>query len=78
MRRVWRYLVPLVTAGAVGFVLGPVLAPALGKTLRPAVRTGLKGGMIFWSTSRRRVHELRESLDDLIAEAQHEIGATKE
>lgn len=78
MRKLFRYVWAVAAAGAVGIVVGPIIAPTLATTLRPAAKSGIKGGLLLVSKGRRRVSELRESMEDLIAESRHELGDTKE
>ena len=59
------------TVVAVG--LGAVLlAPMAGQVLRPMVKEVIKGGMLAY----RGLAELGQTMGDIMAEAQHELGAS--
>jgi len=60
----------VLTAMAVG--VGAVfLAPLAGQVLRPLVKEVIKGGMLAY----QGLAELGEAVGDIMAEAQHELGA---
>lgn len=69
MRRIWG----LLAAGAIGVVVGPAIAPALGRSLRPLARGVLKSGIVAFERGRQQATVLAETFDDVRAEAMHEL-----
>ena len=51
-------------------------APSLGRALRPAARSVIKQGIMLTQGAQVRAAELREDLEDLVAEAREEANAT--
>jgi hypothetical protein len=49
-----------------------VLAPSIGRWTRPVVRNAIKQGIILSEGAQIRAAELREDLEDLVAEARSE------
>ena len=64
-----RRLLTIVAAGAVGVVIGPAVAPAIGRVLRPVARSAIKAGFVAMRRGREQAAVLAETLDDLKAEA---------
>jgi hypothetical protein len=63
----------LATGLAVGIgtvLLGPALIETVGRTLRPAAKAVVKGGLVFY---RETLSELGEVASDLVAEARAEL-----
>jgi Protein of unknown function (DUF5132) len=59
---------------AVGVVvLGPTVAPALGRALRPLVKGAIKGGIVAYGWGRESFAEMQEYVEDTYAEAQAEM-----
>lgn len=54
-------------------LLAPVAFAAMSGFARPASRAALKAGILFYEKGRETVAELGEVLDDLVAEARHEL-----
>jgi hypothetical protein len=67
-----RRLLTILAAGAVGILIAPAVAPALGRSLRPAGRAVLKAGLRASAQSQRALGTLRETIEDLQAEIDHE------
>jgi hypothetical protein len=51
-------------------ILGPTVIQTMGSILRPAAKTLIKGGMVFY---RETLSELGEMATDLVAEARAEL-----
>ena len=56
--------------GAGALLFGPTVIQTLGSILRPAAKTLIKGGMVFY---RETLSELGEMATDLVAEASAEL-----
>ena len=54
-------------------LLAPMAFAAMSGFARPASRAALKAGILFYEKGRETVAELGEVLDDLVAEARHEL-----
>jgi hypothetical protein len=67
-----RRVLTILTAGAIGILIGPAVAPALGRTLRPAGRSALKAALRAVVEGQRAAGTLRETIEDLQAEIAHE------
>jgi Protein of unknown function (DUF5132) len=61
--------------GIVAFVLLPVLFPVVGKPLAKAI---IKGGILLYENSKGAIAPVRETWDDIIAQAKTELAATEE
>ena len=48
-------------------------APALGRWARPAVRGAIKQGIILSQGAQVRMSEMREDIEDLVAEARDDV-----
>jgi hypothetical protein len=68
-----RRILGLLAAGAIGIVVGPAIAPALGRSLRPLARGALKSGIMAYERGRQQAAVLGETLDDVRAEAMHDL-----
>lgn len=55
-------------------LLAPVLLPAVAGIARPLARAAMKSGIIAYEKGREAAAELREVVEDLMAEAQSELG----
>ena len=56
--------------GVGAIMLGPTAVRTMGSILRPAAKTFIKGGMVFY---RETLSELGEMATDLVAEARAEL-----
>jgi hypothetical protein len=54
----------------VAIILGPTVIQTMGSILRPAAKTLIKGGMVFY---RETLSEIGEIATDLVAEARAEL-----
>jgi hypothetical protein len=61
--------------GIVAFVLLPVLFPAIGKPLAKAI---IKGGILLYEKSKGAIAPVRETWEDIIAQAKTELAAGEE
>jgi hypothetical protein len=62
----------LAIAVGVAFI-GPVVAPALGRVLRPVLKNAIKGGIVLYGWGREGLAEMREYTEDTYAEAMAEM-----
>ncbi len=60
--------------GIVGIVLIPVLLPVIGGVGRPIAKAIVKGGIALYENNKGAIEELRESWEDIIAEARAEVS----
>lgn len=67
---------------ALGFGLGlaaaaafPGLAPAIRGVGRPLVKSAIRAALVAADGGRERLAEMQETLEDLIAEVQHELAS---
>ncbi|MBD2502172.1 DUF5132 domain-containing protein [Anabaena azotica] len=60
--------------GIVGIVLIPVLLPVMGGVGRPIAKAIVKSGIALYEKNKGAIGELRESWEDIIAEARAEVG----
>lgn len=67
-----RRLFMVIFAGLIGLLIAPIVGPALARLARPAVKVGIGAGMSAYRTARVKVAELRETLEDILAETQNE------
>ncbi|TAK27697.1 MAG: DUF5132 domain-containing protein [Chloroflexota bacterium] len=58
--------------GIAGALVGGVLGPVLARATRPVAVGAITQGISIRENVRARVAELREDLDDLVAQARHE------
>lgn len=65
------FVTGLVISGILA-VFGPVWLPVVSRRGRPAAKAAIRGGMSAYDAGRTRIAELREALEDLIAEAEVE------
>ena len=73
-----RRLVVPIAVGIVGMVIAPVVGPTLGRLLRPVAKGGIKAGISIYQRGRVLGTELAETTEDLIAEANAELGGDTE
>ena len=59
-----------VSIGVGTIIIGPTAIRAIGSILRPAAKTAIKGGMVFY---RETLSEIGEMATDLVAEARAEL-----
>ena len=64
-----RYIIPTLIAAIIGMVVGPVLTPTLGSVLRPLTRGSIRLSIGVFRSTRRRLAELSEMIDDITSEA---------
>lgn len=69
----WKTAATLAVGGAIGVFLAPAVGPALGRLVRPAAKAGIKAGLMLLERSRMAAAELRETVEDITAEAQAEF-----
>jgi hypothetical protein len=67
-----KYVIPALIGSAVTAIFGPVLLPAVSRLMRPIVKTGIRTGITAYQAGVVKIEELRESLDDVIAEVRQE------
>ncbi len=60
--------------GIVGIVLIPVLLPVIGGVGRPIAKAIVKSGIALYENNKGAIEELRESWEDIIAEARAEVS----
>ncbi len=60
--------------GIVGIALIPIFLPVIGGVGRPIAKAVVKSGIAFYEKNKDAIEELRESWDDIIAEAKAEVG----
>jgi hypothetical protein len=58
------------------FLGGVVAAPILKPILRPVAREAVKGGILLTNYVHQVITEVREEVEDLAAEASHELHTT--
>ena len=63
--------------GVAAALFRPLWAPVLARVGRPAAKTAIKQGVLAYEIGRERVAELGETMSDLMAEAQFELGAER-
>jgi hypothetical protein len=68
-----RYLVPTIIGSVLGVIIAPVVAPTLGRLLRPVARGTIKAGVSVYNRGRVLSAELAENVEDMVAEAQHDL-----
>lgn len=54
-------------------LVGSILGPALGRALRPVFRKAVKGGILTQRALAGVAAELREDIEDIVAEAKNEL-----
>ncbi len=55
-------------------VVAPVVLPILGRAMRPIAKSALKSGLALYERSRTALAEAGDSIADLYAEVQAEMG----
>jgi hypothetical protein len=63
--------------GAGAALLTPVVLPVLGALVKPVIKTAIKGGMLLYEKGEVLTAEMKETFEDLTAEAKSELGRTK-
>lgn len=67
-----RYVIPAVIGSLVTAIVGPIILPLLSRLMRPLVKTGIKTGVSIYQSGAVKLEELKESLDDVLAEVRDE------
>ena len=65
----------LVGIGAV--LITPSVASGVGTTIRPVIKSAIKGGLMLYEAASETVAEAGEQINDLIAEVRHEMRETE-
>ncbi len=68
----------IVTGLAIGIgsaIVAPLVVPALSKAAKPLAKAAIKGGLVLFETSKEKLAEAHELVDDLLAEARAELAA---
>ena len=60
--------------GVVAALAARAMGPSLGRMLRPAARAAIKQGIVLSQGAQVRAAEMREDLEDLVAEARAEMS----
>jgi hypothetical protein len=71
----------IVTGLAIGIgsaIIAPLVVPALSKAAKPLAKAAVKGGLVLFETSKEKLAEAHELVDDLLAEARAELAAEGE
>jgi Protein of unknown function (DUF5132) len=71
----------IVTGLAIGIgsaIIAPLVVPALSKAAKPLAKAAIKGGLVLFETSKEKLAEAHELVDDLLAEARAELAAEAE
>ena len=71
----------IVTGLAIGIgsaIIAPLVVPALSKAAKPLAKAAIKGGLVLFETSKEKLAEAHELVDDLLAEARAELAAEGE
>ena len=63
-----------VAVGIGALFLAPVLVPAVAAAVRPLLKAGLKGGILFYEKSKEMIAETQELFEDLAAEVKAELA----
>lgn len=69
-----RYVIPAIIGSVVTAIVGPVILPLLSRLMRPLVKTGIKTGVSVYQSGTVKLEELKESLDDILAEVRQETN----
>lgn len=70
-------LTRIAVAGAVGFVVVPIVLPTLIRLSRPVAKSAIKTGIHLYQSAREQSAEFLEGLDDLMHEALAEVEAER-
>jgi len=54
-------------------IIAPLVIPALSKAAKPLAKAAIKGGLVLYETSKEKLAEAQELMDDLLAEAKAEL-----
>ncbi len=71
----------IITGLAIGIgsaIVAPLVVPALSKAAKPLAKAAIKGGLVLFETSKEKLAEAHELVDDLLAEARAELAAEAE
>jgi hypothetical protein len=71
----------IVTGLAIGIgsaIIAPLVVPALSKAAKPLAKAAIKGGLVLFETSKEKLAEAHELVDDLLTEARAELAAEGE
>ena len=71
----------IVTGLAIGIgsaIIAPLVVPALSKAAKPLAKAAIKGGLVLFETSKEKLAEAHELVDDLLTEARAELAAEAE
>ena len=71
----------IVTGLAIGIgaaIIAPLVVPALSKAAKPLAKAAVKGGLVLFETSKEKLAEAHELVDDLLTEARAELAAEGE
>lgn len=60
-------------AGAAVLVLAPVIAPDAARAVRPLIKAGVRRAAVTAVALQRRLAELEEDWEDLLAEIRHDL-----
>jgi hypothetical protein len=63
--------------GAGVVLLAPVVIPAVASVMKPLAKAAIKGGLLAYENARVAIAETKETLEDIAAEAQSEMTATR-
>jgi hypothetical protein len=75
MAQTWKgTFAAMLTGGAIGVVLAPVIAPAVARMAGPAFKAALKAGVVLYARGREVTAELREHVEDATAEVRMELA----
>jgi hypothetical protein len=54
-------------------LLGTTIVPAVARFVKPAAKSAIKGGLLFYERGKESLAELKEVGEDVIAEARSEV-----
>jgi hypothetical protein len=63
----------MMVIGAVIIVAAPVVGPLIGELIRPVVKTLIKGGMVAYQETEKKIVQVIESFEFLAKEAKAEL-----
>ena len=69
MRRVLWAILGLVF----GALITPIIAPLLLRVSRPVAKSATKAGLVVFRTGREKLAQLKESMEDILAESHDEL-----
>ena len=68
----------IITGLAIGFgaaILAPMIRPVLADIAKPLAKSAIKGGITLYEKNREKLAEVKEVVEDLLAEARAELDA---